>query len=50
MATLCIPNTDFLSCNLCEECGKELETHCFVHIVEIDQVVDYVIPVFEASV
>ena len=35
MAALCVPETD-LSCDLCEECGKELETHCFVHIVEID--------------
>ena len=38
MAALGVPEADFLSCmNLSEEWGKELEKHCFVHIVEIDQ-------------
>ena len=55
MAALCVPATESSSCTrstLCGECGKELEAHCFVHIVEIDRVVNYVVPsfpVFEAT-
>ena len=44
MAAVCVPEA---SCaNLCEELGKELETHCFVHIVEIDEVANYAVPTF----
>ena len=50
MAALCVPETDSLSCaNLCEECGKELETHCFVHSVEIDEVAVLSFEVFETK-
>ena len=38
MVALCVPETDSSSCaDLCEECGKELKTHSFVHIVKIDR-------------
>ena len=55
MAALCVPATESSSgtrSTLCGECGKELEAHCFVHIVEIDRVVNCVVPsfpVFEAT-
>ena len=40
MAALCVPETDSSSCaNLCEECGKELETHCFVDSVTCNNAV-----------
>ena len=35
MVTLCVPETDSSSC--ADLCGKELKTHSFVHIVEIDR-------------
>ena len=45
MAAVYVPEA---SCaNLCEELGKELETHCFVHIVEIDEVANYAVPTFQ---
>lgn len=54
MTALCAPENHSLTCiDLCGGYGKEVETHCFEHIVDIDQVkVSYVVPrfsVFEAK-
>ena len=44
MASLCVPQTDSSSCtNLYEEHGKALGTHCFLHIVELE---NYAVPSF----
>jgi len=47
MATPCVLETNFLHlANLYDERVRELETHCFVHTVEIDVVVNYTAPSF----